>query len=165
MVLFFIIISVNVIFQHKFIKWCLYSESTLIMLCRISKICVKAKCKSISQSLMIFPIQGQKDVSLYSKVNWKSYCTHFFYCPAQLSWVDFTALYRPLRCCVTLSLLSLYEPKWCGMKTFGEIDEKPLKNDANKCEFEQTIPRLFFYYILFVIKMQTYRKNTFQKIL
>ena len=51
------------------------------------------------------------------------------------------------------------------MKTFGEIDEKPLKNDANKCEFEQAIPRLFFYYILFVIKMQTYRKNTFQKIL
>ena len=42
--------------------------------------------------------------SLYSKVNWKSYCTHFLYCPAQRSWLDFIAVYRPLPC-VTLSLL------------------------------------------------------------
>ena len=50
-------------------------------------------------------------MALYSEVNLKSYCTHVLYCPVQLSWLDFTALYRPLRC-VTLSLLSCYEPKW-----------------------------------------------------
>ena len=33
-----------------------------------------------------------------SEVNLKSYRTHFLYCPAQISWLDFTALYRPLRC-------------------------------------------------------------------
>ena len=48
---------------------------------------------------------------LYSKINLKSYCSHFLYCLAQLSWLDFAALYRPLRR-VTLSLLCWYEPKW-----------------------------------------------------
>ena len=42
------------------------------------------------------------------------HCINLLYCPAQVSWLDFTALYRPLRC-VTLSLLFLYEPKWRGM--------------------------------------------------
>ena len=48
--------------------------------------------------------------TLYSKVKWKSYCTHLMYCPAQLSWLNYTALYRPLRC-VTLTLLSWYGKK------------------------------------------------------
>ena len=48
--------------------------------------------------------------ALYSEVNWKSYCTHFLYCPAQLSWMCCTALYRPLRC-GTHSLLCWYEKK------------------------------------------------------
>ena len=50
-------------------------------------------------------------VSLYPKVNLKSYCTPFLYCPAQLSWQDFTPLYQPLRY-VPICLLSVYEPKW-----------------------------------------------------
>ena len=54
------------------------------------------------------------DTSLYSEVNWKSYCIHFLNCPAQLSWLDFTVLYRLLRC-VTLGLLCWYEPKWGDM--------------------------------------------------
>ena len=29
---------------------------------------------------------------LHTEVNWKLYCIHFLYCPAQLSWLDFTAL-------------------------------------------------------------------------
>ena len=58
--------------------------------------------------------------SLYSIVNCKSYCTHFLYCSVQLSWLDFTALYRPL-CCVTLSLLSWYEPKWREFDPSPEI--------------------------------------------
>ena len=49
-----------------------------------------------------------KGVSLYSKLNLKSYRTHFLYFSAQLSWLDFTALYRHLRR-VTLSLFSLYD--------------------------------------------------------
>ena len=53
--------------------------------------------------------------ALYSEVNLKSYCTHFLYCPAQLSWLDFTALYRPLRC-VSLSLPPFIRTKmaWHG---------------------------------------------------
>ena len=47
---------------------------------------------------------------LYSEVNWKAYFTHFLYCPAQLSGLDFTVLFRTLRC-LTLSLLCRYEPK------------------------------------------------------
>ena len=50
-------------------------------------------------------------MSLYSEVNWKSYCTHFLYCLAHQSWLDFTALCQPLRC-GTLSLLYWYESKW-----------------------------------------------------
>ena len=61
--------------------------------------------------------------SLYSKVNWNSHCTHFLYCPT--SWLDFTVLYRPLRC-VTLSLLCRYEPKWREPTIF------------TKCQFYQT---------------------------
>ena len=54
-----------------------------------------------------------RNIPLYSdlKYNLNLYCTHLLYYPAQLSWLDFTALYRPLRR-VPLSLLSLYEPKW-----------------------------------------------------
>ena len=44
---------------------------------------------------------------LYSEVNLKSYCTQLLYCPAQLSCLDFTALYEPLRR-VPLSLLCLF---------------------------------------------------------
>ena len=55
---------------------------------------------------------GCKGITLYSEVNWKSYCTHFLYCPGQLSWLDFTALYQPLRCVKLSLLLSWYEPKW-----------------------------------------------------
>ena len=49
---------------------------------------------------------------LYFEVNWKLYCTQFLFCPAQLSWLDFTTLYQPWRC-VTLSLLCWCESKWC----------------------------------------------------
>ena len=45
------------------------------------------------------------------EVTLKSYCTQFLYCPAQLSWLELTALYRPLRL-VPLISLCLYEPKW-----------------------------------------------------
>ena len=45
----------------------------------------------------------------------KSYCTHFLYCIAQLSWLNFTALFRPLYC-VPLSLPILYESKWHEFK-------------------------------------------------
>ena len=40
-----------------------------------------------------------------------SYRTHFLYCPAQLSWLDCTALFRPLYR-IPLSLPGLYETKW-----------------------------------------------------
>ena len=56
--------------------------------------------------------------TLYSEINWKSYCTHFLYCPAQLSWLDFTALYRPLRR-VSLSLLSGADTGGGGGGTFA----------------------------------------------
>ena len=62
-------------------------------------------------------MQWEGHTALYSKVNWKYYCTHFLYCPVQLSWLDFTAPYRPLRC-VTLSLLSWYKPKWRRVYVF-----------------------------------------------
>ena len=61
--------------------------------------------------------------ALYSKVNLKSYCTHFFYCPVQLCWLDFTALYRLLRS-VTQSLLFWYEPKWREGWTWLYINSK-----------------------------------------
>ena len=43
--------------------------------------------------------------------SFKSYCIHILFCPAQLIWLDFPALFRPL-CQVPLSLPGFYEPKW-----------------------------------------------------
>ena len=54
---------------------------------------------------------GTLYMPLQNEVNSKSYCTHFLYCPAQLSQLDFTALFRPL-CPVPLSYPGLYEPQW-----------------------------------------------------
>ena len=48
----------------------------------------------------------------HSDVNLKSYCTHFLYCPVLLCWLDFTALFQPLRV-ARLSLPRLYEPNYC----------------------------------------------------
>ena len=69
--------------------------------------------------------------SLYSEVNCKSYCTHFLYCPAQQSLLDFTALYRPLRC-VTRSLLCWYEPKWREVLTVCTRQNKKTSWDLCK---------------------------------
>ena len=50
------------------------------------------------------------ETTLMTTIDWsKSYCKHFLYCPAQLSWLDFTALFRTL-CRVPLSLPGLHEP-------------------------------------------------------
>ena len=50
-------------------------------------------------------------ISLFTQVILKSYCTHFLYSPARISWLDCTTLFRPL-CYAPLSLHRLYEPKW-----------------------------------------------------
>ena len=59
----------------------------------------------------LYEQNGDAFVTVYwSKLEIIPYCTLFLYCPAQLSWMDFTALYRPLGR-VPLSLLCLHEPK------------------------------------------------------
>ena len=63
------------------------------------------------------------------------------YCPAQLSWLEFTALYRPLRC-GTLSLLWWYKLKW----------RVPLFSLSLKhCLTSLFSPFLLFFFILFLL--------------
>ena len=45
---------------------------------------------------------------LYTEVNIKLYCTHFLYCPAQLSWLDINALFRPVCQNGVISLMHTY---------------------------------------------------------
>ena len=53
------------------------------------------------------------------------------------------------------------------METHEEIDDKPTKNYAKvKSEFEKKkLKRILLNYIIFSIKILTYRKNAFSKIL
>ena len=77
-------------------------------LCRSNIVIIENPQRDRSDSLWT---PGGSLGSLYTEVNLKSYCTNVLLCPAQLSWLDFTALYRPLRH-VPLSLLCSYKPKW-----------------------------------------------------
>ena len=86
--------------------------------------CIK-KSRKISHHMRkrwhLKPFYWLIDTTLWIKVNLKSYCTPFLYCPVNLDWLDCTALIRPL-CRSPLSLSMLYELKW--------RDQKKLKHET-----------------------------------